>query len=150
MHARNLIMHVYVIIFMMVRIISCGYYNTVPDSEPLLLTASDITSESFYLSWNPPPVEDRNGPITGYAIQVTNFGTGESFTVTSQENSTEIRSLRPFTTYTCVVAAQTSAGIGPYSTTVMIQTDEAGESVYGIVNELDQGLIELGKPLARQ
>ena len=98
--------------------------------------ASDITSESFYLSWSPPPVEDRNGPIIGYVIQVTNAGSGESFTVIPQENSTEIRSLRPFTTYTCVVAAQTSAGIGPYSTTVMIQTDEAGESVNGIINGL--------------
>ena len=110
--------------------------NTVPDSEPLLLMASDITSESFYLSWSPPPVEDRNGAITGYTIQVTNAGTEETFTVTSQGSSTEIRSLRPFTTYTCVVAAQTSAGIGPYSTTVMIRTDEAGESVHGLVNGL--------------
>jgi receptor-type tyrosine-protein phosphatase Q len=114
--------------------ISCNFLCTsVPDSEPQLLMASDITSESFYLSWSPPPVEDHNGVITGYTIQVTNASTGEIFTVTSQENSTEIQSLRPFTTYTCVVAAQTSAGIGPYSTTVMIQTGEAGESGYDIL-----------------
>ena len=105
--------------------------SSVPGSEPLFLTVSDITSESFYLAWSPPPVEDHNGAITGYVVQVTNASTGESFAVTSQENSTEIGSLRPFTTYTCVVAAQTSAGVGPYSTTVMIQTDEAGESAYG-------------------
>lgn len=102
---------------------------TVPGSEPLLLMVSDVTSDSFYLSWSPPPVEDHNGAITGYVIQVTNASTGETFAVTSQENGTEIGSLRPFTTYTCVVAAQTSAGVGPYSTTVMIQTDEDGESI---------------------
>ena len=91
--------------------------------------ANNITSESFFLSWSPPPVEDRNGALTGYVIQVTNTTTGETFAVTSQENSTEIGSLKPYTTYICVVAAQTSVGVGPYSTTLMIQTDEDGKSI---------------------
>ena len=113
--------HLYISVF------SC--IHAVPASEPLLLMVSDVTSDSFSLSWSPPPVEDHNGAITGYVIQVTNASTGQTFTVTSEENSTDIGSLRPYTAHTCVVAAQTSAGIGPYSTTVMIQTDEAGESV---------------------
>ena len=102
---------------------------TVPSSEPLLLMANNITSESFFLSWSPPPVEDHNGALTGYVIQVTNTTTGETFAVTSQENSTEIGSLKPYTTYIFVVAAQTSAGVGPYSTTLMVQTDEDGKSI---------------------
>ena len=56
-------------------------------------------------------MEDRNGAITGYTIQVTNAGTGETFTVTSQGSSTEIRSLRPFTTYTCVVQPKQVLGL---------------------------------------
>ena len=74
-------------------------------------------------------MEDHNGAIIGYVIQVTQANTGESFNITSQQNRAEIGSLKPFTTYICVVAAQTSAGIGPYSTIVMVQTDEDGESV---------------------
>lgn len=73
-------------------------------------------------------MEDHNGEITSYVIQVTEASTAETFDITSQHNSIEVYSLKPFTTYTCVVAAQTSAGIGPYSTTVMAQTDEDGMS----------------------
>lgn len=84
-----------------------------------------ITAESFYLSWTAPAMEHHNGEIINYVIQVTDASNGETFNVTSQQNGTEIESLKPFTVYTCIVAAQTIAGIGPYSTTVITQTDEA-------------------------
>lgn len=41
-------------------------------------------------------------------------------------NSTVIRSLAPFTTYSYSVAAVTIAGIGPYSSISTVLTDEAG------------------------
>lgn len=84
-----------------------------------------ITTESFYLSWTAPAAEHHNGEIINYVVLVTEASNGETFNVTSQQTDTEIGLLKPFTVYTCVVAAQTIAGIGPYSTAVITQTDEA-------------------------
>ena len=39
-----------------------------------------------------------------------------------------ITGLDPYTTYVCVVAAETTVGVGPFSHLYFIQTDETGEN----------------------
>ena len=73
-------------------------------------------------------MQAQNGIITGYLINVTVVGTGETFQVSSTTTNLVIHSLRPFTTYVCVIAAETSAGTGPFSISLTVQTNEAGTS----------------------
>lgn len=78
--------------------------------------------------WQAPDLADQNGIIIGYAINVTQVGSGQSYQVTSNTNTLYLDSLLPFTTYTCRIAAMTSVGVGPYSIAVSFLTDEAGVS----------------------
>lgn len=96
---------------------------------PMSLVVDHVTSESFSLHWSPPEGQFQNGIITSYLVNVTAIGTPEIIQVSSITNSVVMRSLRPFTTYVCIVAAETSAGIGPFSTAITIQTNESGKSL---------------------
>ena len=100
--------------------------NPAPSSPPLLITVEEISSTLFCLSWDPPPQPEQNGEIIGYNVSVTNFYTGAQIIIFTPINSTEIASLRPFTPYLYAVAAVTAAGIGPYSVSSILTTDEAG------------------------
>ena len=83
---------------------------------------------SVVLTWDPPPPEDRNGPIVGYVINVTVIETGEMFQLTSSTNTLSVASLKPFTRYVCIIAARTPVGLGPFSTTITVMTPEDGKS----------------------
>ena len=56
--------------------------------------------------------------------------TGEEFQLTSRNTSITVTTLRPYTTYQCIIAASTSVGIGPFSTIVTILTPEDGKTLY--------------------
>ena len=90
------------------------------------LNVEATTSETISLSWGPPDVQSQNGIITGYLINVTAIETGETFQVSSATTNLVIQSLRPFTMYICVIAAETSAGTGPFSISLSVQTSESG------------------------
>ena len=63
-----------------------------------------------------------------YTINVSAVETGEEFQLTSPTTSLTVTSLRPFTTYRCIIAASTSVGIGPFSTVFTLVTPEDGKS----------------------
>ncbi len=59
-------------------------------------------------------------------MNVTAVASGESLHLFTAENDITVGQLQPFTTYSCTVAAQTEAGIGPYSALpVPVTTAEA-------------------------
>ena len=85
------------------------------------------SSDTILLTWDPPLVQNRNGIITGYVINVTALDTGDiSQFITSNHNLT-LDSLMPFSTYAFIIAARTSVGAGPFSTDITIQTLEDGK-----------------------
>ena len=92
------------------------------------LTLEATTAESITLSWSPPDMQSWNGIITGYHVNVTAVETGETFQASSTTNNLVVQSLEPFTTYNCTIAAETSAGIGPFSIPLTVQTNETGKS----------------------
>ena len=77
--------------------------------------------------WDPPLPDAQNGVIIGYIINVTVLETGEMFQLLSDTDSLGLNFLRPFTTYICVIAAQTAVGVGPYSITYQVTTLEDGK-----------------------
>ena len=86
---------------------------------------------SIEVSWEPPPPEDRNGPIIGYVINVTVVATGEVLQFSTNVSQFSLTSLQPFSTFVCVYAALTPVGIGPFSVQYIVTTPE--DSKYCII-----------------
>ena len=82
---------------------------------------------SIVINWEPPPEEEQSGVIIGYTIKVTQTDTLVATQYFTTSTSITITSLEPYTTYLCVVAADTAVGTGPFSHLVFVQTLEAGQ-----------------------
>ena len=95
----------------------------------------ETTFDLVALEWNPPLREHRNGIVTGYLINLIVVDTGETLQYFSNTTNVTIGSLIPYTSYAFVVAAQTSLGVGPFSDTVSMRTEETGVLQYGCENE---------------
>ena len=85
-----------------------------------------MNSDEVFLMWDPLPRPDHNGIITGYVINITALDTGNTVQISTHINNATLDGLKPFTTYFFIVAAQTSIGVGPFSTFVSIKTLEDG------------------------
>lgn len=103
-------------------------FPLVPSGTPRDFAVVSITSTSAVLSWNPPSVDEQNGIITGYVINVTLLATGESYLLSSNTTTLLVDILRPFRKYLCIVAAETGIGAGPFGTQIEVQTPQDGET----------------------
>ena len=104
------------------------YMHTAPTSAPIGLNVISQSSSSLTLAWMAPPLERQNGMITGYSINVTDTDTEASMLLSSTGEFITVTQLSPYTSYLCSVAAQTSVGLGPYTLTIIITTDEDGKN----------------------
>ena len=109
-------------------------FRAVPTGPVVNPVIGVSSSTSLLLTWEPPVIEDQNGNITGYVINVTAVETGMNFQLTSTEPSLLADGLRPFTTYICRIAARTTVGIGPYSIAVTAVTNSDGTSASDSLN----------------
>ena len=101
---------------------------SVPSSPPTNFNIAIVSSSAIELSWQLPPLSDRNGIITGYTIRVVRTDTGETFVdqITGGIGFS-VTGLLPHTTYTCSVLASTSVGMGP-ATTLVTTTPQDGQA----------------------
>jgi len=104
------------------------YLCQVPSSAPTRVTVVNVTSTTLSLEWDPLTIEDHNGVITGYVVNYSRVDTGSTVTVVSSTTSVYIGMLRPYTTYSFSVAAETSVGSGPFSPSLQRTTAEDGMS----------------------
>ncbi len=119
--------------------ISISFVSTAPSASSQVFNATVTSSQSATLSWEPPAPDGQNGKITGYVINVTVLETGEMFQLFSETTSLTVDSLQPYRTYTCVIAARTAAGLGPFSSPIVVTTPEDGkhcEKMYYITSYL--------------
>lgn len=100
--------------------------SLVPNAVPEDVTVENVLSDTILLSWEPPPVEEQNGAIQSYVIEVTEIDSGREYNVTSLVTTHAVGSLHPYYTYSFRIAAVT-IGIGPYSLPVNTTTLEAGK-----------------------
>lgn len=109
----------------------------VPSGFPLSFVETIDSSRSVTFSWLPPSVDERNGVIVTYTINITETGSGQTFqrTVPSSQSFVTVNSLLPFTTYSCSIAASTSVGMGAFSTLLTLNTPEDGMTIMGIVKQ---------------
>ena len=92
-----------------------------------MLRAVTVSSTSAVLTWETPPPEDLNGRVIGYSINVTKLLSGERQELFSNSTMLTVYNLQPYTVYTCISAAVTNAGHGPFSNVLQIETLEAGK-----------------------
>ncbi|TPP66498.1 Receptor type tyrosine protein phosphatase, partial [Fasciola gigantica] len=103
------------------------FFILVPSTSPLHVRLSGLSSSAVEVSWAPPPVQYRNGRITGYQIRYFEVGaesqteTMAKVTVPGQRQYTA-KDLKEKTFYTFMVRAFTSAGPGPWSGASNIRT----------------------------
>ena len=99
----------------------------VPSGFPQSVDGNATDPYSINMTWSPPALEEQSGDIIRYVINVTHADTLETNQYYTSLTHIHITGLDPYTTYVCVVAAETSVGIGPFSYLYFIQTPEAGK-----------------------
>ena len=102
---------------------------TVPSGSPQAFNVSVTSPSSAELTWQPPPFDQQNGVILSYVINATIVETGDSFLLFSNSTTLTVTNLKPFRTYICIIAAQTSVGTGPYGDQFILYTPEDGEEI---------------------
>ena len=97
-----------------------------PTAPPENLQLFSQNPRTLLITWQPPVDEHRNGIITGYVINITELETGTQLQLVTEQTSIIVESLHPFYTYGCIVAAETSVGVGPFTIEVVVKMPEAG------------------------
>lgn len=102
------------------------FCSTAPSGPPQNVISETNSSRSVYLHWDPPPVEQHNGNITGYVVNITAINREQTLQLHTTQLFLDVVGLLPHTTYECIVAAMTSVGTGPFSAISTIETYEDG------------------------
>ena len=101
----------------------------VPDGFPRNVHAVPIDARTLHLVWSPPPLEEQNGEIVRYGVNLTELETGEltQYLTSDSVTSFTIPLLHPHYHYKYAVTAFTSVGHGPYSFTYLKQMPPDGK-----------------------
>ena len=84
-------------------------------------------TKSASFNWQPPPEEDRNGPIVYYTLRIVEEEFNQHEIVVNTTNTNyEIFNLEEYIRYLCQVSAATESGNGPYSSPLMFTTLQDG------------------------
>ena len=104
--------------------ILCNFTILVPTSPPLNTTGSAFNSTAIIFTWEHPPLEGRNGMLTGYSLTVTELVTNTTTTFRQSGDRIElvVAGLHPYYEYQCAIAAETSVGRGPYGAPFITRT----------------------------
>ena len=99
----------------------------VPSNAPQNITIVLLSATSAEIHWDPPPFEDQNGIIQFYTLVITEVDASSVIDQLRTENASAIlQQFRPFHVYQFVIAANTIAGLGPFSNPSLFQMPESG------------------------
>ena len=101
---------------------------TVPSAPPRNVSAEALSSTVITFLWQPPLAQELNGLLQSYNVIVEEIPTGREWNYISNGTDLLVTSLHPYYNYSCRVAANT-IGIGPYSSSVITATYEAGDDI---------------------
>lgn len=114
----------------------------VPSEAPLNVQATAESPNSISLSWDPPSLNQQNGQLVHYRIiimetQILHLNDGRVVTTTGlysngtydtlESREKVLGMLHPSYNYTIKIAAATRAGLGVYSMSITVKTQEDGE-----------------------
>jgi len=101
--------------------------DAVPETAPLQFRVEATDPRTLILSWEAPNPEDRNGIIRQYTVNITELDTGMLTQLVTNDTTITAFPQHPYYTYSCVVAAETSVGLGPYTSPRAVQMPEDGK-----------------------
>ena len=111
------------------------FISTAPTAPPQVVQARSENSTTLVLSWQPPPLDNQNGIIANYTVNITETETGTIFSVVAATTTVNLSSLHPFYSYSCVVAAVT-VDLGPFSAPVVLEMPEDGRYTHELTYHL--------------
>lgn len=114
----------------------------VPSSYPQNLRVVGLTATSTSLTWDPPPLAERNGKIVKYIVVYRDINSQHNVTNSTTETQLTIEGLLPDTTYDIRVQAFTGKGEGPISPSIQsrtMSTSMPSKSVGGNLAKNSQG-----------
>ena len=97
-----------------------------PSGSPLNFSGAVQSSTEVIFTWSPPRQEDQNGVITNYLLDVTALDRNHTLQIIATSTTAHVGNLKPYTMYTCTVAAETIIGVGPISLPITITMPEDG------------------------
>lgn len=107
--------------------------TAVPTAAPGDFIATNITSRTVSLSWDPLPIEQQNGMIRQYVIAANRTDNPPGFQLASNTTALIVDDLSPYRNYSFAVAAET-IGLGPFTHEVVVSLPEDGEFL--LINSL--------------
>ena len=103
--------------------------TSAPSAHPQNVRAVASDSSTLHLTWIPPPLEEQNGNIVQYGINITNLQSGKvaQFLTSDSSATYTVSGLHPYYLYNYTVTAFTSVGHGPYSPPGYVQMPQDGK-----------------------
>ena len=99
----------------------------VPTAAPENLHLQSLTPRDLFVSWQPPPIAERNGEITHYTIGVEDEDGVDFREIETEHLSVLVEGLQPFQLYYVYVSASTVIGQGPTTGPSLIEMPEDGK-----------------------
>uniref|UniRef100_A0A336LNC3 CSON008464 protein n=1 Tax=Culicoides sonorensis TaxID=179676 RepID=A0A336LNC3_CULSO len=91
-------------------------YSSTPSEPPSNVSLETTGSTSILIRWEPPPIEERNGQITGYKIRYKKpKKQGGVETTPGNSRQFELKNLERTSAYQIKIAAMTINGTGPFT-----------------------------------
>ena len=104
-------------------------YFAVPSGPPLSVKTVLTDDTNLNVSWEAPDLRKQNGIILSYVIEVITLDSNDTAIMNGTGKSLVLTNLHPFYTYEIMLAASTSAGVGPYSDPVYYLIPHTSESL---------------------
>jgi len=100
------------------------YYGLIPSASPFTAPPQNVfldtvSSTSLWFSWQPPVLNQSDGVLLSYRMSCPT--TTSSATIPEDRPLSfiyyqyQLNTLKPFTNYTCCIAAETTNGLSSYS-----------------------------------
>ena len=96
-----------------------------PDSPPQHPSGIALSPTSIHITWDPPILQDHNGVIREYRINITEALTGLQIQEITNQTQIIIDGLKPYHIYHCYIVAITVAS-GPFTKTFNVTTLQDG------------------------
>ena len=121
------------ILYLLSRSVSTLHYFfkiSAPSSAPANVTLIYVTSTSFTLTWEPPLLEDQNGELVEYSFLLTSLTDDIEQELTTSDRELLVDELVPYTRYKIQIAAGTAEGTGPFTDSLIVQTEQDGTNFF--------------------
>ena len=103
------------------NIVAVNTLESPPSAPPTNVTLTTISSTRILVTWEEPPLADKNGVVTSYDISISPSD-GQHIQVEASLRTYTFRNLNHLTDYSVRVRARTLPGPGPYCDPVTVTT----------------------------